>query len=345
MKRFLSLLVSCALVISLVPSAFAASSEAVNAANALYERGLFNGTGTDANGDPVFDLDRAPTRHEAATMLVRLLGKAGEAENGTWNIPFTDVADWAKPYIGYAYANGLTAGVSEAAYGGEQNVTASQYLTFVLRALGYESGTDFQWDRAWELSDQIGLTNGQYSSGTAGFTRGDVAIISNQALNTTLKGSSTTLAQTLDLNVQADHKSDADTKSQILGIIISGLETTKAATDQALAEIDSVSGSNHSNAYLSSYYVEVLQREQQQYRTVIGYWDQAIDMCGTYSDTQAVKQYLGELVDLYEEYCNYNITTANITDFTDYMESFTTRQDEILDKIDQEVDRWVEEGT
>lgn len=162
------------------------SSEALTpqeAAQSLYELGLFNGTGTDANGNPIFDLDRAPTRHEAVTMLVRLLGKGEEAENGTWNTPFTDVADWAKPYVGYAYANGLTSGTSATTYSGDAPVTASQYLTFVLRALGYSSGTDFQWDRAWELSDSLGITNGQYNADTTAFTRGDVAIISYNALS------------------------------------------------------------------------------------------------------------------------------------------------------------------
>lgn len=63
-------------------------------------------------------------------------------------------------------------------------MSASQYLTLVLRALGYTSGTDFQWDKAWELSDRIGLTDGRYNATTTNFTRGDVAIISNQSLST-----------------------------------------------------------------------------------------------------------------------------------------------------------------
>lgn len=200
MKRFLSLLVSLALVISLAPSALAASNEAVKAANALYEQGLFNGTGTDATGNPNFDLDRAPTRHEAVTMLVRLLGKENEAQNGTWTIPFTDVAAWAKPYVGYAYANGLTTGTSPTTYDGDQTITASQYLTFVLRALGYQSGTDFQWDKAWELSDKIRLTNGQYNADSANFTRGDVAVISCNALSIRLNGKNQTLMELVKQN-------------------------------------------------------------------------------------------------------------------------------------------------
>ena len=41
-----------------------------------------NGTGTGADGAPVYELDRAPTRNEAVTMLVRLLGKEEEALDG-----------------------------------------------------------------------------------------------------------------------------------------------------------------------------------------------------------------------------------------------------------------------
>lgn len=178
----------------MIPSAFAASSEATKAADALNALGLFNGTGTDANGKPVYDLDRAPTRAEAVTMLVRLLGKAGEATAGTWTTPFTDVADWAKPYVGYAYANKLTSGTSATTFGGSSVMTATQYITLVLCALGYKSGTDFQWDKAWELSDKIGLTDGQYNASATKFTRGDVAQISKTALTVCEKDSDTTLA-------------------------------------------------------------------------------------------------------------------------------------------------------
>lgn len=134
-------------------------------------------------------------------MLVRLLGKEEEAKTGKWTTPFTDVADWAKPYVGYAYTNGLTTGTSATTFGGNATVNASEYLTFVLRALGYESGTDFQWDKAWELSDQIGLTNREYDANTVNFTRGDVAVVSCQGLDCKLKGSSTSLQDTFPVKV------------------------------------------------------------------------------------------------------------------------------------------------
>ncbi len=196
MKRIFAVLLALLLIFSLSAGAFAADAEAETAAQELFDLGLFSGTGTDAAGKPVFDLDRAPTRAEAVTMLVRLLGKSDAALAGAWTTPFTDVADWAKPYVGFAYANGLTAGTSATTFGGGDTVSAAQYLTFVLRALGYASGTDFQWDRAWELTDRLGVTDGRYGDGTA-FTRGDAAIVSRRALDTAVKGGTLTLLQTI----------------------------------------------------------------------------------------------------------------------------------------------------
>ena len=178
-------------------TASAASAEATDAAECLYELGLFNGTGVNADGSPIFSLDRVPTRNEAIKMLVVLLGKENEAKQGTWQTPFTDVASWAEPFVGYAYANGLTSGTSPTTYGGDNPVTATQYLTFVLRALGYQTGTDFQWDEAWKLSDQIGITAREYQNGSRTFLREDIVLISRAALEATDKASGETLIHKL----------------------------------------------------------------------------------------------------------------------------------------------------
>ena len=178
-KKFLCLFLALVMVFSLIPSAVAANDEATQAAQTLYELGLFRGTGTNPDGTPIFDLDKTPTRNQAVIMLVRLLGKEEEALAGDWNLPFTDVAkdSTAFPYIGYAYANGLTSGTTATTYSGTNPIKANQYITFVLRALGYESGKDFQVGTSYLLSDQLGITHGEYANATA-FTRGDVAKIS-----------------------------------------------------------------------------------------------------------------------------------------------------------------------
>jgi len=194
------ILTLCIMMASCLNSS-AASQEALNAANELNAAGLFNGVGTNADGTTNYDLERAPTRNEAVTMLVRLLGKENEAKNGNWGIPFNDVADWAKPYVGYAYNNGLTSGTSKNTFDGDKTVSATQYLTFVLRALNYSSESDFKWNKAWELSDKIGLTDGRYTeANNSNFLRGDVAIISNNALKTPVNKDSLLLSQKIKGN-------------------------------------------------------------------------------------------------------------------------------------------------
>lgn len=203
MKRIKSLAFCLALVMALsfwITPVLSASTEDPSeyAATILYKLGLFRGVGDKEDGSPNFDLNRALTREEAATMLVRLLGKESEALSGKWTTPFSDVSDWAKPYVGYAYQNKLTYGISTTSFGGSDAVTATQYLTFVLRALGYSSDFDFSWDAAWELSDALGITSGEYSKVTKTFTRGNVAIISASSLGAAMKNSTNNLLSFLN---------------------------------------------------------------------------------------------------------------------------------------------------
>ena len=144
-------LIAVVVLLSLLLSgvcAYAADDRATKAADVLYELGLFAGTGTNEDGSPIYSLDRALTRQEAMTLFINLLGKGKEAMEASWTMPFTDVDDWAKPFIGYAYAHDFTAGVAEDLFGSNDPVTSDQYMTYLLLALGYEQGTDFDWDKA-----------------------------------------------------------------------------------------------------------------------------------------------------------------------------------------------------
>lgn len=204
MKKLAAILLTLALSLSLaIPALAAPAEEAEAAAWQLYSMGLFLGTGTDEEGFPVFSLSDAPTRAEGVTMLVRLIGQESAALEGEWTTPFQDVPAWAEPYVGYAYANGLTNGTSPTRFDPELPISASEYLTFVLRAMGYDSSVDFAWDSAWTLSDKLGITGGQYHAGTTSFDRGDVAWISASALLAPLKDSDKTLEATLaELGIQ-----------------------------------------------------------------------------------------------------------------------------------------------
>lgn len=199
MKRTISLMLALLLSLALAVPAWAADPvEEENAAWSLYHLGLFQGTDTDEDGFPVFSLDTAPTRAQGVTMLVRLLGQEEAALERPWTAPFADVPDWAKPYVGYAYEEGLTTGRSETVFDPDSTISATEYLTFLLRALGYVSGEDFAWDAAWTLSDKLGLTDGSYNQETnLDFDRGDVAVLSAGALDIAQKGSDQTLREKL----------------------------------------------------------------------------------------------------------------------------------------------------
>lgn len=197
MKRLISLLLALTLALGIltVPAGAATASDAQESAELLYNMELFKGIGNNPDGSPNFNLEGSLTRDQAVTMLVRLLGKEEEALAKNYSSPFTDLQNWAKPYVGYAYQMGLTNGVDPAnnRFGAKSLTTPTQYLTFILRALGYQDGVDFSWQRAWELTDVLSITNGEYNSSTTRFLRGDAAVISANALYALMKGTNQTL--------------------------------------------------------------------------------------------------------------------------------------------------------
>lgn len=185
-KRWATLLVTLSLVLATVTMSAAAYETQYDAcAQELYELGLFKGAGVNADGTPDFQLDREPTREEALVMLIRLLGEEETALNYTGRHPFSDVPQdhWAYPYVAYGYFRGYTTGMNGREFGLGQPATANMYLTFILRALGYDDrGGDFVYAVAYSKAMNIGLIkNGMYTSGTA-FYRDDCAYISYKAL-------------------------------------------------------------------------------------------------------------------------------------------------------------------
>lgn len=198
MKKIITAILTLAFLLAAAPPAAAETGEEYAAARRMYELGLFLGRGGDAEGEPGFDLDSPAAREEAVIMLVRLYGHEGSALRTDRGCPFTDVSDWAKPYVAHAAYLGLVKGRGETLLDARSNISATEYLTMVLRALRYRSEPgeeygeyrekDFDWDKAWLKSDEIGLTNGEYGPDTEVFTRGDMARISAAALDCEMNG-------------------------------------------------------------------------------------------------------------------------------------------------------------
>lgn len=131
------------------------------APNRLYALGLFRGT------DVGFELPREATRAEAVTMIVRLLDAEEEALAENLPHPFSDVPEWASPYIGWAYQNGVTNGISDTEFGSSMTVSAQMYVTMLLRALGYVDGNryygvEFSYDSPYDLANELYLFSYYY---------------------------------------------------------------------------------------------------------------------------------------------------------------------------------------
>lgn len=192
--------VGAAAAAMLTASAFAANY--TNCADSLHEMGLFQGT---QNG---YDLDRTPTRAEAAVMLVRLLGKEAEAKALTYTAPFTDLKGWEKPYVQYLYSNGLANGTNRTTFNPTGKCTAQMYAVFLLRALGYSDTADFSYANAIETAREQGI----YDTGiinVQNFLRDDAAAASYTALSVSPKNSEGTL---LDQLVGENAITEADAK-------------------------------------------------------------------------------------------------------------------------------------
>jgi hypothetical protein len=141
-----------------------AKSPELIAAETLHRLGLFLGYGDNEEGKPVFGLEDGATRLHGIIMLLRFLGEYAEAQKGNYTCPFTDVVgSYNRAIAGFAFAKGYTKGISETRFDPTAAITTTQYLTFILRALGYKDGEDFEWNTAWELADKLGITNGEYS--------------------------------------------------------------------------------------------------------------------------------------------------------------------------------------
>lgn len=192
MKRFFTLLFT-ALLLTAALCVSASASQYNSVAQDLSAIGMFRGTG---NG---FDLDRAPTRSEAAIMLVRLYGAEDKAkaayDAGEITHPFTDVSAYTSPYVAWLYTNGITNGTSATTFGSGRACTLQNYVVFLLRALGYKDGTDFQYAQATNLAQTCGFYTPLLFDGT--FLRDDLAALTYQALAANVKGTDTSLLASL----------------------------------------------------------------------------------------------------------------------------------------------------
>lgn len=194
-SKILSLALCLALLVgTLAVPAHAAGATTQDKASAMKELGLFKGT------DKGFELSRQPTRMEGLVMLIRLLGAEQEALSENNPHPFIDVPSLATAYAGYAYCQGLASGVSQNTFGANNTMKAVEYVTLLLRVLGYDdSNGDFTWNQSMEKACEIGMLSQEQAAQftNQSTTRGTLVELSWAALLQPLKDDSQTLAASL----------------------------------------------------------------------------------------------------------------------------------------------------
>lgn len=96
----------------------------------LTENGIFSGY-----ADGTFQPSKLMTRQEVAKVLVKAMNLP---ENAAAAAHFTDVDDWARPYVGALVAAGITNGTTETTFGAHNPVTREQLAVFFVRAMEQE---------------------------------------------------------------------------------------------------------------------------------------------------------------------------------------------------------------
>lgn len=181
-------IITCVLVIItmayLLPGTMATNIIPNYATERLQYYGIIKGS------DKGLELDRNPTRLEALCVVVRLMGN--EITNSRSTHPFSDVPEWGENCVAFGYNTGIINGISDHEFGSCMPITSAQFVTIVLRALGYDDDYGvFFYNSPWEISNYIGLTNDVNE--TKRFTRADMAQIAYSALSKCVNGYNITL--------------------------------------------------------------------------------------------------------------------------------------------------------
>jgi uncharacterized protein YkwD len=195
LKKSLFKLVSGAVCCALLLGGFPAyaAGETDDAAAYLAELGIYQG---DENGN--LNLGAPLTRAELAAILTRLdyiansaspeeglaewrdWGEAHFADPANRCNKFTDVPDWALPYVEYCYERGLVKGVTETSFGPRTAVSPRMVCTVMLRFLGIAE-TDWDYGTSIDKAQTLGLLPGADIDGET-ITRGTMAVVIRRGL-------------------------------------------------------------------------------------------------------------------------------------------------------------------
>lgn len=152
MKKIISAIVSCVLVMTMGAAAsFAAekqdepaAAQFSDVAGTPYEKAVVYLTEKgviDGFEDGTFRPQGIVTRAQACKMIAQMLGAAEDelkaaAESAAKSFGDIEASDWAAPYIGYCVEKGIAAGYPDQSFKGSKQITLAEYAALLCRADG-----------------------------------------------------------------------------------------------------------------------------------------------------------------------------------------------------------------
>ena len=243
LKRALSLGLTATMISGLMVMGSSAASYAdvtsenhQEAIEVLQSVGIMTG---DEKGN--FNPEAKVTRNEMAVVMSNLMAYNVKTYANT--SPFTDVPEWAEPYVAACYTNGITSGYDKVTYGGSDNVTTAQAALMVMKALGYfQFQSDFGSD--WQLStvaqgNKIDLFEDVESPVKEAITRNELAQLVLNALESgTVEADDDTI------------KVNADGVTVEAGKVKYNFITSTKDYARAIKEVRSTSDTSDANSYV-----------------------------------------------------------------------------------------------
>ena len=158
LKRALALALSSVMLMGMmVVGTSAAGFDDVTAAHDAEAIEVMQAIGVMVGDDKGnFNPDQKVTRAEAAVVIAKLMDLSVEDFNGA-DLTFTDVPEWAVPFVAAVQAEGIVAGYSAEQFGSNDTVKAVDFALMVMKTMGYfQFDSDYGTDYAMATASQAG---------------------------------------------------------------------------------------------------------------------------------------------------------------------------------------------
>lgn len=135
------------------------------------------------------------TRAQVCTMIIRTMGLESSVNSYVYQSLFRDVKNtmWHAGYVNLAYGKGIINGYGNGYFGPDDNITYGQFVTIVLRLLGYtENDIGKIWPADYIIfAADLGIDENISLTANDPVTRGDAAVLLYNALMAKAKGANT----------------------------------------------------------------------------------------------------------------------------------------------------------